>query len=176
VKRRKNRRLFFALWPDQGVRDALQAWQKVCLPESVRPTHRDDLHLTLHFLGQVDADRVDDLLVLGRNIHVPRFELILDHLGHFARPRVLWAGLESEPIALRNLHEDLAEGLRDLRFELESRPYRPHVTLARKVRTRPEIPDLHAIGWQARRWALVESCPGQVPLYTPLQTWDLDEK
>jgi len=171
-----SRRLFFALWPDRTVRDALQAWQKVCLPDSIRPTHRDDLHLTLHFLGQVASGRIDQLRVLGDNLHVPGFELVLDGLGHFARPRVLWAGPAKMPEELVNLHADLAEGLRDFGFAPETRAYRPHVTLARKVRNRPEVTGLPPIHWQVRRWALVESRAGGVPLYAPLQTWEIDEK
>ena len=158
------------------MRDALRAWQDVCLPGNVRPTHRDDLHLTLHFLGQVAAGRIDDLLVLGDNMHVPRFELVLDGLGHFARPRVLWVGPTKVPGELSNLHADLAEGLRDFGFAPETRPYRPHVTLARKVGKRPEVADLPSIHWLVRRWALVESRTGRVPLYAPLKIWEMDEK
>ena len=169
-----SRRLFFALWPEGEVRDALRAWQKGCLSGNVRPTHRDDLHLTVHFLGQVDAGRIDRLLALADQVHVPRFDLVLDRLGHFARPRVLWAGPATVPAELRNLHADLASGLRDCGFEPESRPYRPHVTLARKVRERPEVADLPAIHWTVGHWALVESRPGRVPLYAPLNVWEAD--
>ena len=170
-----SRRLFFALWPEGGVRDALRTWQKACLGGNVRPTHRDDLHLTLHFLGQVEAGRMDELLLLGDRMSVRSFELVLDQLGHFARPRVLWVGPASVPAELWNLHGDLAQGLRDGGFAPESRPYQPHVTLARKVRERPEIADLPPIRWLVRRWALVESRTGRVPLYAPLKIWDMDE-
>lgn len=170
------RRLFFALWPNDAVRDALRQWQKRCLPENARPTHHDDLHMTVHFLGQVESGRMAELEVLGANTVGRTFDLRLHRLGHFARPRVLWAGVKGIPDALLELHEDLGEGLRDLGFALDTRPFKPHVTLARKVREKQDIVDLKEINWHVTRWALVESRSGRVPLYEPLVIWSLGEK
>lgn len=170
-----SQRLFFALWPDDAVRDALVQWQKAVLPRGIRPTHRLDLHITLHFLGQVPSARVDELKVLGGSLHLPAFPLLLDQLGVFARARVLWAGASCAPQAMLDLHEDLGEGLRELDFALDTRKFHPHVTLARKVREKPEVETLPPIEWTVRQWALVESQPGRVPLYRPLATWSLDE-
>ena len=49
------RRLFFALWPDDQTRQALFHWQTHNLPAEVRWQHPADHHMTLHFLGQIDA-------------------------------------------------------------------------------------------------------------------------
>ena len=47
-------RLFLALWPDDDTRIALLAWQQAqTWPAAARLTRADDLHLALHFLGQV---------------------------------------------------------------------------------------------------------------------------
>mgnify|MGYP000476470295 CR=1 FL=1 len=59
------RRIFFALWPDDAVRQALFHWQTHNLSGKVRWSHRADLHLTLHFLGMVDEARIDELCRLG---------------------------------------------------------------------------------------------------------------
>jgi 2'-5' RNA ligase len=170
------RRLFFALWPDEATRDALCDWQRLCVPKGARRTHRDDLHITLHFLGQVPDERLADLNALGAGQVADAFELRLDHLGCFARPQVLWAGPKSVPRELENLHEDLGEGLRELGFTPESRPYKPHLTLARKVRELPHGIEIKEIKWVVSEWGLICSRSGQRPLYEPLATWSLGEK
>ncbi len=171
-----SKRLFFALWPDEATRDALLEWQRICVPKGARKTHPADFHMTLHFLGQVPGARVIELKVLGANLEPETFQLTLSHLGHFSRPKVLWAGLERIPKSLVHLHEALGEGLRELDLNVESRPYRPHITLARKVRELPQAPDLTPINWMVRHWGLVESRPGNLPLYKPVAIWPVGEK
>ncbi len=166
-----SRRLFFALWPDDGVRRALAAWQRAHLPSDCRPAHPADLHLTLHFLGQVEEARLRALLALGRGLPLPAFSLNLERIGYWARSRVLWAGPARTPLPLARLHAQLGRGLQALGFELDARPFRPHVTLARKVRRPPAETALPPLPWAVREWALVESRPGHRPLYHPLARW-----
>ena len=130
------RRLFFALWPGDAVRQALFHWQTHHLPRGVRWQHRADLHVTLHFLGQVEASRLAALRQLGAATRGDGFTLVLDQVGYWPRPQILWAGPTTVPVALIALHERLGAGLREQGFATERRSYRPHVTLARKVRRR----------------------------------------
>jgi 2'-5' RNA ligase len=170
------RRLFYALWPDDPVRHALLHWQTANLPATVRWQHRADLHLTLHFLGQVEPDRLDALRALGAGIRVDGFELVLDRLGHWPRPQVLWAGPAEIPRELAELHARLGAGLQALGFELDRRPFAAHLTLARKIRHRPPgATALEPVTWQVREFALVESVPGSVPAYRLLARWPLAE-
>jgi 2'-5' RNA ligase len=170
------RRLFYALWPDDPVRHALLHWQTANLPATVRWQHRADLHLTLHFLGQVAPQRLDALCALAAGVDAAGFELVLDQLGHWPRPQVLWAGPGLTPPALVELHARLGAGLLALGFELDSRPFAAHVTLARKIRRWPQgASALDPIHWQAREFALVESVPGSIPAYRPLARWPLAE-
>lgn len=171
-----SRRLFYALWPDDPVRHALLHWQTANLPATVRWQHRADLHLTLHFLGQVASERLDALRSLGAGIRAQGFELVLDRLGHWPRPQVLWAGPAEMPPGLLELHARLGAGLQALGFELDSRPFAAHVTLARRIRRWPEgAAALDPVRWPAREFALVESVPGSVPAYRPLGRWPLAE-
>ncbi len=167
------RRLFYALWPDDPVRRALARWQRDHLPAQARPTHVADLHLTLHFLGQVEEDRLESLRVLGRQQRFEPFELILDRIGHWRRPRVLWVGPSEIPQPLAGLYGALGKGLTELGFELDPRPFAPHVTLARKVARLPEALAFTPLRWQVSEWALVESRAGDRPLYHPLERWAL---
>lgn len=166
------RRLFFALWPDDPLRHRLLHWQTANLRGDVRWQHRADLHMTLHFVGEVTRDRTAGLVDLGSRLASPLFELTLDRVGFWPGPGVLWAGPSQTPGALLGLHRMLADGLQSLGFATETRPYRPHVTLARKVRE-PVAVDIEPLAWSVRRWALVESCPGPAPRYRPLAQWRL---
>jgi 2'-5' RNA ligase len=97
------------------------------------PVHK--LHLTLKFLGDGDDARVSALVRVADRVaarHRP-FELALAGLGGFPnlrRPRVVWAGVEGEP-RLELLHHDVETAAAEVGYEVEGRPFRPHVTLAR---------------------------------------------
>ena len=168
-----NRRLFFALWPDDETRLSLFHWQTHNLPADVRWQHRDDLHTTLHFLGAIPEDRTERLFELGDTLDPPRFVLVLDQVGYWSRPKILWAGPTSIPGELRGLHRQLGERLQSLGFETDSREYRPHVTLARKVRAGLRPGPLQPLSWKVREMALVESRPGVAPMYHPIRRWRL---
>lgn len=166
-------RLFFALWPDDATRHALFRWQTHNLPADVRWQHRADLHLTLHFLGQVGAGRLDALREIATGIDKTPFALVLDEIGHWSKPQVLWAGASSLPGELNVLHANLGEGLRECGFRTEERAFHPHVTLARKVREKPLLCPLRPLTWPVSELALVESRPGDAPHYQPIARWPL---
>jgi RNA 2',3'-cyclic 3'-phosphodiesterase len=99
----------------------------------VPPTN---LHLTLSFLGDVDAERaaaVTRALGLVAPAHAPLTLSIAGGGGFGAptHPRVLWAGVGGDTAALGALQADVAAALRPLGFEPEHREYVAHLTLAR---------------------------------------------
>jgi 2'-5' RNA ligase len=86
----------------------------------------------LHFLGGVAQPRVLDLRYVLQRIAMPRFEL------HFGRPDLWQHGIavlrpDNSPTALRGLHGRIGLALAEIGMPVESRAYRPHVTLARKA-------------------------------------------
>ena len=128
-------RLFVALALPEPVLDALERLQSGLPGARWRP--RENFHLTLRFIGEVnerDAASVDDALL---GIHSPAFELALSGCGAFGgkRPRAVWAGISPNP-ALQALHEKVDGALRKAGFPSESRKYTPHVTLAYLRQTR----------------------------------------
>lgn len=169
----KTRRLFFALWPDDDTRQGLFHWQTHNLPGDVRWTHRADLHMTLHFLGQIDVDLMDPLRRLGAELAGGRFGLVLDEIGHWRKPQILWAGPSSVPGELPELHARLGAGLNELGIATEDRTYKPHVTVARKVREEPALRPLSPLTWPVTELALVESRTGDAPMYHPVGRWPM---
>ncbi|MGE4504257.1 MAG: RNA 2',3'-cyclic phosphodiesterase [Desulfovibrionaceae bacterium] len=100
-------------------------------PGFVRP---ENAHLTLRFLGDVDAARVPGVLRALAGVRFAPFALRLGGLGGFpslARPGVLLLELAQGATECAGLARLVEEALAPLGFEQETRPFRAHVTLAR---------------------------------------------
>lgn len=103
---------------------------------SARWTQPANQHVTLKFLGWVEAgtlDPITDALAAVASSHEPA-TLSLSGLGAFPsarRARVLWAGLDDPAGLLAALASNLEAALAPLGFGSETRPFAPHLTLAR---------------------------------------------
>lgn len=102
----------------------------------VRWTSGSNAHITLHFLGEVEPERVELLrLGLGPVVTAHRhFRLRTADLGVFPnwkRPRVLWLGLYGPAHRLQSLHDAIGDYLRQLDFATDDKEFHPHITLGR---------------------------------------------
>jgi 2'-5' RNA ligase len=153
-------RLFTALWPSPAVRAALAARRDaIGWPPGAAPIGDGQLHLTLHFIGAFPAARLAEL-VDALQVPVRPFAL---RLG----PALAWPhGLvvlqpHVVPDALLELHAQGAAALSRLGVTLEPRPYRPHVTLARRA-AGARLPDeAPPRAWRVGGHALVWSDGGR---------------
>lgn len=152
-------RLFTALWPEPATRDALQAWADALpWPASARRVRPADLHITLHFLGKVPTDRLPDLRQ-ALALPSPRTELLLDRAAMFhGGALVLEPASVPEPLAA--LQAELDARLRALGLPLETRRWRPHVTLARQARGLAGPALSASVPWHSQGHVLVASRPG----------------
>jgi len=94
------------------------------------------IHLTLKFLGNVIANRLGDITgAMGAAAQgIPPFRLEVKELGVFPnlrRAQVAWVGISGEVDKLGQLQQRLESNLAPLGFAPESRPFTPHLTLAR---------------------------------------------
>ncbi|MFZ7944942.1 MULTISPECIES: RNA 2',3'-cyclic phosphodiesterase [Bacillaceae] len=101
-----------------------------------RWVHHQDLHITLAFLGAADPEKLaaaeDNVKEALRDAHA--LKLKINKLGVFGRedaPRVFWADTE-ENSELREIRQKVFSACVKAGFQLETRPFRPHITLARK--------------------------------------------
>jgi 2'-5' RNA ligase len=100
---------------------------------------REQLHLTLRFIGEVDgrdADAIDDALSA---ILAPGFSLALKGVGEFGgkHPHALWTGVRDAE-SVKHLNRKIETALQRIGLEAEERKFTPHVTLARLRATPPE--------------------------------------
>lgn len=124
-------RLFTGLAVPPAIADALRAWQGG-LP-GARWIEPGDFHVTLRFIGDVDATTADDVVEALSEMRVrPALTVTLDGLGIFGgdRPRALYASVVPEA-ELMDLQAEQERLLRRAGVEPERRKFTPHVTLAR---------------------------------------------
>lgn len=129
-------RLFVAIELPETVKDLLTL---VCagLPGAKWRT-REQMHLTLRFIGEVRGDVARDVEETLAEVRAPAFDLRLRGIGHFGdrrRARLLWAGVEPCD-ELFFLNERIERSLVRIGLEPERRKFRPHVTIAKLNGTR----------------------------------------
>ncbi len=99
--------------------------------------HPEDYHITLAFLGNVGPS--SKLVELVKNVgevveHIKQFEISLKGIEIFGKlesPRIFWAGVENSP-SLHQLQEQVVNACEKVGFQLDRKPFRPHITMARK--------------------------------------------
>jgi len=132
-------RLFVALAIPDGVAQSLMLIQGGV--PGARWQSREQLHLTLAFIGEVDgrdAAAIDDALA---GIHAPAFPLQLHGVGQFgegkrSRSHALWAGARANP-ALEHLQRKVDTAIRRVGVPGDAHKFTPHVTLARMRHPEP---------------------------------------
>jgi len=150
----KSARLFYALWPGDATRAALVRWQDHVQGRKIA---RENLHITLAFLGQQPITLIPTLQEIMMGLPPPDMTLVLDRLGYFPRNRVAWAGIGGVPEALMALQQTLTQALAQhgIAFNDQS-GFRPHVTLARDALAPGEVA-VEAIHWRVGQLVLAQS-------------------
>lgn len=115
-----------------------------------------NFHLTLAFLGGVPIERLVAARRAADSVSLRPFELKLDRIGYFRRARTLWVGPSQTPPQLTELFDALWLALVAEGFPREPKPFRPHLTLARKAREVQSI-DSRPVTWAVSDWVLAES-------------------
>ena len=149
-------RIFLAINPPADVRR--RVWEATAPLRELSPQvswiPEPKIHLTLKFIGEVTEDRIGPLVSamteMARTHAAPVVHLAtVSAFPNFRRPRVIWMGIEQEP-RLELLHHDVELACDRQGHELDGRPYRPHLTLAR-VRQPLDVEPLKALRMAAKR-------------------------
>lgn len=136
-------RLFIALELPAEVIAVLEGMQRRLQRSGDHPVKwvaSTGMHLTLQFLGEVEEQRVADMLTVLKSIRVAdTHQSSAAHLqttgaGAFPtlrQPQTLWVGVSGAVEPLAELQQRLSQALEPLGFEPETRPFRAHLTLGR---------------------------------------------
>ncbi len=133
-------RLFLAVLLKEDIKDELSnvtaRLKEASLQGDFSP--RENLHITLVFLGE--TNRLTDIRQVMDSITEQAFPIEIEKLGSFRRGGgdIFWAGVKCNP-ALKRIQTELSNGLREKGFIFDEREYRPHLTLGRRVVTKPDF-------------------------------------
>ena len=127
-------RLFVAIALPDSVKDRI-ALLNGGIP-GAKWTDRDNLHLTLQFIGEMPDDRLADIHHALSRIRQPPFEIAIAGIGHFTQGRfatLLWLGIDRNE-ALMQLRDKVVQALKRAGVDSDGRRFAPHITMARLQR------------------------------------------
>lgn len=153
-----SQRIFIGLWPDDDVRARLDGLATLAERAGAggRRVAAANLHLTLAFLGELEAPAVRAVRDTTMSLQFPPSTLILDRLGFWSRTGILWCGSREPGVELVRFVTQLRDRLARLGFRPDRRPFAPHVTLFRKARRRPRV-RIKPILWELREVCVIRS-------------------
>jgi len=118
----------------------------------------ENLHITLAFLGRVDAGQFDAIVAAARSVRAQRFTLHLNEPGYWTHNHVAWLGARNVPEELNSMVAELRAALVRSGVGFDPKPFVPHVTLVRNARPpKEEWPTLNPVEWPVNGFSLVSS-------------------
>ena len=116
----------------------------VSLGGDLKPVERENIHLTLKFLGDVSVTKLEEIKSALAQVTFPPFSLEIKGAGAFPnlkRMNVIWVGVGEGWSQVELIFEQTEKLLHQLGFSCETRPFSPHITVARvkSGRKRDEI-------------------------------------
>lgn len=130
-------RLFVALDLPDEIKSLVHPLQTAPINQA-QWTNPANWHITLHFIGE--TQQYAAIHAALQIVEMQAFDLCLRSVGTFpeqGQPRILWAGIE-ESSSLQQLHQRVSAALQTTGYQPESRPYNPHLTLARFKKDKPD--------------------------------------
>ncbi len=178
-------RTFIAVELTEDVRRALRDVQARLRTggADVKWVEEENLHLTVKFLGEVQDERLPDVIAATRLAvaSLTTFSVSIGGIGAFpsmTRPRVVWVGLQSGSEPFKTLMERVETAMDDIGFPREGRALHPHVTLGRvrdprRLKRLPELlkaesPEMLGTVTVERLTLIASALSPKGPRYTPL--------
>jgi 2'-5' RNA ligase len=131
------KRVFIAIKIDAGgeLLRMLSTLKVLLVSEKIKWIDPANIHLTLAFLGDTEEKRIKILgaLLKDKCTGFNEFEFVLAGAGVFKNyrdPKVIWAGIKLSD-SLSELNNAIAGGLKETGFNVEERPFKPHLTIGR---------------------------------------------
>ncbi|MFZ2449855.1 MAG: RNA 2',3'-cyclic phosphodiesterase [Methylovulum miyakonense] len=167
------KRLFFGLEPIDETRERCTSIIQAIANGANQPVPAANLHVTLVFLGLLDAAKESALLEDAATVACAKTAIIFDQLSYWQKPGILCLAASDTVPELLSLAGQLTALAKRRGVTLDGRPYQAHVTLARKAK--------HPVGlafgpviWPADTFCLFESCSVENGVeYRVLKRWPM---
>ena len=166
-----DKKLFFALWPSHRQREQLRdaIVPSLSTVEGIAVDRRN-WHVTLVYIGDFPEERIPGLMSAVALIDPGQIRVRFESLTFWQRPKIACVHTRTVPPELERLVQSLQQALIPFGFDPDPRVYRPHITVARKVRTFQEVRLARPVELTWSEFELVESVSfrGEVQ-YHPLK-------
>jgi len=174
-------RLFFALQPTLAQNTGLTEYVAPLIAQlGAQAVPAQNLHVTLCFIGEIEAVRLDALSAAAATLRGRPARLKFDALEYWEAPKILCATASGDASAAEELALALGEVAVAAGFSPDVKPFRAHLTLARKIPTAQAatiplpLPLEPPIMVRADRFALLSSRrEGERSIYSVENSWPL---
>ncbi len=158
TEKQPQKRIFFALWPSnqqrQEIETAIQAFRSKLTGSWADD---DNLHVTLFFVGGFPENDIPSLLTAAHKIECPSIHLKFERIHFWKRPKIICLFARSVPSELLGLVRSVESTAQMFGVEPEDRPYRAHMTIARRAKSFEPITLAQPLELHWSRFHLIES-------------------
>ena len=126
-------RCFLGFDLDANSKLAIDNWRDKALPPFTHPVPAANFHVTSVFLGHLKPTQLDQICSDIDNCQFSPTSIALNKLGYWSRPKILFLGTEQTSDELETISHKLTSIAKSAGVQIHERPYKPHVTLVRKV-------------------------------------------
>lgn len=131
-------RTFIAIELPENIKASLARWQEKLKTAhaDIKWVEKDNIHLTLKFLGEVDENKISEISAILEKIGqtYPSYQATISSLGGFPKieyPRVIWAGIGNGDQETKNIVKQIENSLEEIGIPKEDRLFASHITLGR---------------------------------------------
>lgn len=131
-------RVFFAISIPEELREKLVLVQETLKTKchSIKWVKRENVHLTLKFIGEIPEDKLAGLSIILKNVadRHSSFLAVAEGIGSFPtikNPKVIWAGIKEGHEQIANISRDIEEKAKKIGFAAEEKPFTSHITIGR---------------------------------------------
>ena len=168
-------RVFFALWPNRALRQALHAVaEQYAVPCTARVISAEKLHLTLLYIGEIERTRLAVLRQAAGTVTASTFWLVIAWLKFWQHNKIGYATVENPALPLARLVAALEHAVQVAGFALAVTEFHAHITLLRKVQQVFAPQTISPLHWWVDAFVLIESVgTGEALRYEILAQWPL---
>jgi len=172
-------RLFFALDISTTDKNLIDEYRERCIFTDFKPVSKNNLHITLCFLGAVSTLQQQVLItkanVLAKTLYpIAPHQLLLNKLSLFKKPKIIYLTSNHTPKWLLTLASELSSCAKDLTLFQENRPYLAHISIYRKASFLPKVNPSPQLNITIESFSLYQSTSTDNGVaYQKIKTWVL---
>ncbi len=164
------KKVFFSINLPEGIKEELNKYRKeveLSLNKGLRWVEKENLHITLNFLGIIKEEKLNDIISEVKEIRKNSFEVSLYNISYFPKDKkdakMIWVFLESNELI--SLKKDIADRTSSFK-KISDNDFIPHITLARinlwdfrrlEIEEIPDIDKNVALSFKIDAFDLMES-------------------